>query len=49
LTPYILEFKDASGSSSIVSHDWALSHRRMTRGFDLEVRQTFDIKNELVK
>jgi hypothetical protein len=21
LTPYILEFKDASGSSSIVSHD----------------------------
>jgi hypothetical protein len=49
LTPYILEFKDASGSSSIVSHDWALSHRSMTRGFDLEVGQTFNIKNEIVK
>ena len=49
LTPYILEFKDVSGSSSIVSHDWAHSHRRMTRGSDLEVGQTFSIKNKIIK
>jgi hypothetical protein len=35
-------------SNFIVSHDWALSHRHMPRGFNLEVSQTFSSKNKLV-
>jgi len=42
------EFIDVFGSNFVVSHDWALSHKCMSKGFDLEVEQTFSNKNELI-
>jgi len=48
IIPHVPEFGDAFGSNFIVSHDWALSHRHMPRGFNLEVSQTFSSKKKLV-
>jgi len=48
IIPLVPEFGDAFGSSFIVSHDWALSHRRMPEESDLEVGQIYSSKNKLV-
>jgi hypothetical protein len=48
ITPHAPEFRDASGFTFVVSHDWEFSHKCLIRGFDLEVGQTFNNKNELV-
>jgi len=45
IIPFISEFGDAFRSSFVVSHDWALNHRRIRGGFDLKVSQTFSDKN----
>jgi len=39
------EFIDVFESNFVVSYYWTLSHRCMSRGFDLEVEQTFNSKN----
>ena len=48
IIPYVLEFRDASESSFVVSNDWTLSHRYMSGEFELKVGQTFNSKNELI-
>ena len=48
IIPPVPEFRDASGFSFIVFNDWALSHKCISGGSDLEVRQTFSSKNKLV-
>jgi len=48
IIPHVPEFRDVFRSSFVVSNDWALSHRCMPRESNLEVRQTFSSKNELV-
>jgi len=48
IIPHVPEFENASGFSYTSSHNWALSHRCMPEGFDLEIGQTFNSKNELV-
>jgi hypothetical protein len=48
IIPLVPEFEDASKFTFVVSHDQAISHRRLLGGFDLEVRQTFSNKNELI-
>jgi len=37
IIPHAPEFRDISRSSFIVSYNWALSHRCMLRGSDLEI------------
>jgi hypothetical protein len=46
--PRVPEFGYAFRSSFVIFNDWALSHRRMPEGSELEVEQTFSSKNELV-
>jgi len=48
IMPRVLEFRYASRSSFAIFNDWALSHRRMPEGSELEVEQTFNSKDELV-
>jgi len=48
IMPRVPEFGYAFRSSFVIFNDWALSHRRMPEGSELEVEQTFSSKNELV-
>jgi len=48
IIPLVPEFGDAFRSSFVVSHYWTLDYKRMQRGSDLEVGQTFSNKNDLV-
>jgi len=48
IIPLVPEFIDVFRSNFVVSHNWTLSHRCISRGFDLEVEQTFNSKKELV-
>jgi hypothetical protein len=48
IIPLVSDFEDAFGSSFVVSNDYALSYRRISKGSELEVRQIFISKNELV-
>lgn len=41
IIPYVSKFRDVSGYSFVVSHNQALNHKCMLRGFDLEIEQTF--------
>jgi hypothetical protein len=45
--PRVPEFGYAFRSSFVIFNDWALSHRRMPEGSELEVEQTFSSKNEV--
>lgn len=47
MIPSVPEFEDAFRSNFVVFHDWPLSHRRMPKGSNLEVRQTCNYKNKL--
>jgi hypothetical protein len=46
IIPHVPEFGDVS--RSVLLHNWAFSHKRMSGMFDLEVGQTSNSKNELV-
>jgi len=48
MIPQTHEFRDVFGSSFVVYHVWALSHKHMPWEFDFEAGQTFSSKNELV-
>jgi hypothetical protein len=48
IIPLVSDFEDAFGSSFVVFNDYALSYRRISKGSELEVRQIFISKNELV-
>jgi len=37
IIPHVSKFRDVSGYSFVVSHDWALNHKHMLRGSDLKV------------
>jgi len=47
IMPRVPEFGYAFRSSFVIFNDWALSHRRMPEGSELEVEQTFSSKNEV--
>jgi hypothetical protein len=42
------EFRNASGSTFVISHGWALGHRHLLEGSNLEAGQIFGGKNKLV-
>ena len=48
IIPHIPEFMDAFRSSVVVSNDQTLSHKCILGGSELEVREKFSCKNELV-
>lgn len=41
---HVPKFKHASKSTLVVSHDWTLNHRCLSKNSNLEVGQTFIVK-----
>ena len=48
IIPLVPEFGDVSGFSFVVSNDYILIHIRLPERSNLEVRQIFSSKNELI-